>query len=234
VTTRADSTPAGVPYETYEIDEHVTSMNFIGASDPDSGYSVDNLAPPTPSGFAGNYAAGSAQLVWDPSLAADLATYRLYRGSTPLFVPGPSNRIASPTTTHYLDAPGLPYYYKLTALDTHGNESPPSTLLPAGTTAADADALPTEVALSRPRPDPARVASRVRFALPSPGPVRLTVFDAAGRQVRSLANGVFAAGMHDAVWDLLDDGGRPVSPGLYFVRLGAAGRTLIQRLVALR
>ncbi len=42
------------------------------------------------------------------------------------FVPGSSNRIASPTTTHFTDSPGARYFYKLTAIDTHDNESAPT------------------------------------------------------------------------------------------------------------
>jgi len=40
--------------------------------------------------------------------------------------------------------------------------------------------------------------------------------DAAGRQVRTLANRDFTAGEHDLYWEGLDDQGHPVPRGIYF------------------
>jgi hypothetical protein len=54
-------------------------------SQPDSGYSVDNVAPFAPAPFQGVYAAGGANLHWRPNTEADLAGYRLYRGPTASF-----------------------------------------------------------------------------------------------------------------------------------------------------
>jgi hypothetical protein len=90
------------------------------------------------------------------------------------------------------------------------------------------------LALSRPSPNPARNGTTVSFALPDAGSASIVVWDAAGRRVRTLVADERLAGKGAVRWDLLDDGGRAVPSGLYFVRLEFAGHSLVQRLVALR
>jgi hypothetical protein len=69
------------------------------------------------------------------------------------------------------------------------------------------------------RPNPARGALRVNFALPADETVELSLFDVSGRQVRTLARAHFAAGSHEVRWDGRDAAGRPAAPGIYLARL---------------
>ena len=233
ISTRGDSTAAGAARETYEVDVHATALNYIGSSDPDSGYSVDNLAPATPVSFAGAFSGGSTMLHWDRNLEPDLQTYRLYRGIGN-FTPGPANLIATLTGLEYTDNPGAPYAYKLSATDVHGNVSGYAYAIPSGTVDADGAPLPRELALAAPRPSPARATATIRFALPRAEPVRLVIFDIAGRRTRTLAAGPHAAGEFTLTWDLRDDSGHPAAPGLYLVSLEAEGRRIERRLVSLK
>jgi len=75
-------------------------------------------------------------------------------------------------------------------------------------------------------PSPFRSGTWLRYALPHGTHVRLTVFDAEGRRVRVLADGVTPAGEHAAYWSGRDADGRMVPAGVYFYRLeaGASGR----------
>lgn len=77
--------------------------------------------------------------------------------------------------------------------------------------------------LHRPVPNPFNPSLRVRFDLASGGRVRLQVFDAGGRRVRTLVDAVRDAGPGVATWDGRDDGGREVASGLYWLRLEADG-----------
>ncbi len=88
--------------------------------------------------------------------------------------------------------------------------------------------------LSAPWPNPAREDVRLDWSMPGSGDARLEVFDVGGRLVRTLEAGMHAAGPHTARWDGRDEAGRPVSAGLYFVRLEAAGATRSARLVRLQ
>jgi subtilisin family serine protease len=91
----------------------------------------------------------------------------------------------------------------------------------AAPAAADAAAV-------RAWPNPFRASASIDFRLPSAGDVRVALFDAAGRRVRTLVDTALPAGAHHARWDgrLASGGDAPV--GLYFARIQAPGieRTL--------
>ena len=59
---------------------------------------------------------------------------------------------------------------------------------------------------------------------------RVGVYDAQGRFIRTLADGV-TAGSHTLSWDGRDASGRRVGAGIFFVRASAGGVTRVQRLV---
>ncbi|MBI5711146.1 MAG: hypothetical protein HZC42_12735, partial [Candidatus Eisenbacteria bacterium] len=232
--TTSDSLPGSNPKTAFVILARNSSGSMFWLSAADSGYSVDNLAPVAPSPFTGQYAAGSTTLRWSRNTEADLAGYRVYRGQSPSFVPGPGNLVAALRSTGYVDAAGGPAYYKLSAVDTHGNESPYAFLLPGGTVGVDDAALAIQISFARPAPNPARDEVAFRFALPREARVELAIFDAAGRRVRTLVAGVRAGGEHAPRWDLSDEAGRSVGAGLYFARLEAEGQRLVRRLAVTR
>jgi hypothetical protein len=190
---------------------------------------VDNLAPPTPSPFTAEYSAGATALHWGRSPAPDFAEYRIYRGTSPSFVPRIEMVLATPTDTGYVDPAGQPYYYKLSAVDVHGNESPYALAQPEGPVDVE-DAAPGPLRLGRATPNPARVAAEIHFELSRAERARLAVYDLAGREVRVLDDGVLTAGAHTGRWDLRDARGRAVAGGLYFYRLSAEGRELAGRI----
>jgi M6 family metalloprotease-like protein len=89
------------------------------------------------------------------------------------------------------------------------------------------------LALEPARPSPMRGTGRLGFVLPREARARLSILDLQGREVAVLADGVFPAGRHTAVWDGRTESGSAPA-GLYFVRLLAEGRVLSQRLVRLQ
>jgi hypothetical protein len=86
------------------------------------------------------------------------------------------------------------------------------------------------LALSPPRPNPARDVVRLRFELPEPRAARFEVLDVAGRVVHheSLAA---VAGPRELVWDLRTDAGVRARPGLYLVRVRAGAFERATRVV---
>ena len=69
-------------------------------------------------------------------------------------------------------------------------------------------------------PSPALGQARIRLSSAAAQPLRLTVYDAQGRQVRELFSGTHAAGIRVHAWDGRTDAGAPASSGMYFVRVG--------------
>jgi hypothetical protein len=73
-------------------------------------------------------------------------------------------------------------------------------------------------------PNPFNPATTISFELPAAAPVRLAIYDVAGRRVRLLVDGrQHAAGKHSVIWNGRDDTGHPMSSGTYFYRLEAGG-----------
>ncbi len=98
-------------------------------------------------------------------------------------------------------------------------------------------AAPVRTAFAPPSPNPARGPSRVQLAISADdalSPVSVRVMDVAGRTVRTLVEGTLTAGPHAWNWNLEDDHGRSVSPGLYFVRAHTRSLDATHRLIVVR
>lgn len=74
------------------------------------------------------------------------------------------------------------------------------------------------------RPNPSRPGAAVELRIPERGVVEVSVYDVAGRRVRSLFEGMRDAGAHELSWDGRDDSGRAVAAGAYFVELRIDGQ----------
>jgi hypothetical protein len=160
---------------------------------------------------------------WNPSTASDFSTFRLYRGSNASFTPAPDNLIASVADTAYGDVGASGFYYKLSAVDFNGNESPYASLAPGQILAADPP-VAARFALDGARPNPARGGRvAISFELPIGAPARLELVDVSGRKVRDREVGSLGPGVH--VVDLA--AGTRLAPGIYLARLsqGADSRT---------
>jgi hypothetical protein len=83
-------------------------------------------------------------------------------------------------------------------------------------------------------PNPIRSATSVHFRLATAGRATVTVHDAAGRRVATLADGVLAAGRHLASWNGRTDGGGAAAVGVYFVRLETQGLSRSRKAVLMR
>ena len=73
----------------------------------------------------------------------------------------------------------------------------------------------------------------LQYSLPKDALVSAKVFDVAGRVVRNLGDGPAEAGVHMLSWDLQNDSGQRVSPGLFFVRLSVDGQIQMRQVTVL-
>ena len=226
--TDADSSTSGIPWEVFMIQADLASQAPFYSSGQDSGYSVDNIPPAMPNPFTATYAGGTAYLHWGPNFEPDLAGYDLYRGTSVGFVPGPGNRVVAQPDTGYTDVAGAPYFYKLSAVDIHGNQSLYAFVQPTGT--ADVPAERASFALPPVQPNPAPGDRLIaRFSLPDDAPARLELFDVDGRLAAFKSVGSLGAGPHGVNLSA----GRKLAPGLYLVRLTQHGLTRSTRVTVL-
>ncbi|HEX8298039.1 MAG TPA: T9SS type A sorting domain-containing protein, partial [Rubricoccaceae bacterium] len=84
------------------------------------------------------------------------------------------------------------------------------------------------LALDLPAPNPSRGSVRVRFALPSASATTVAVYDALGRRVAVLADGLLGAGDHEAQWEA------DAAAGTYVVQLATPGGTLARAVTIVR
>ncbi len=93
----------------------------------------------------------------------------------------------------------------------------------------------TAVRLQQNYPNPFNPETMVRFELPSSSTVYIRIFDAGGKLIRTLINGVeYSAGSWEEEWDGRNKAGDLVQSGIYFCVLDAAGKTDSRKMVVLR
>lgn len=120
--TLRDSSEFDNPYTAYFVQAITANPFTFYNSSPDSGYSVDNLSPLAPSVLAVIYGPTANKLHWRGREVRDLRGYELHRGTNADFLPAAENRVATTSDTSYVDIPGS-HFYKLAAVDFHGNRS---------------------------------------------------------------------------------------------------------------
>lgn len=93
--------------------------------------------------------------------------------------------------------------------------------------------LPVALARLAVGPNPGHESATIRYTLPRPTDIRLTIHDLQGRAVMVLANGRREAGTYETVWRGDTRAGRAL-PGVYFVRLQTPAEVFAKRLVLTR
>jgi hypothetical protein len=235
VPTLADSA-ATVTWSVFYVSAHTTTPSVYYNSPPDSGYSVDNIAPGVPTGLKIVFGTGNGnQLRWDPCEESDFQYFRVYRSTDPGFEPGPGNLVDATAGTEWTDPEydvgGV--YYKITALDHAGNESAPAS--PESTTGSDENPTPRVFALHQNAPNPFNPETVIRYDVPAPGgTVNLSVYDVSGRLVRTLVDAVQTAGRHSVRWNGKNGQGLSVASGVYFCLMTAPGFAEQRKLVIVR
>jgi hypothetical protein len=81
----------------------------------------------------------------------------------------------------------------------------------------------TEVILDIGYPGTFVSGTQITFGLPQPAYVTLSIFDVAGRRIKTLVNEAMPDGIHTVVWNGKDDAGTSVASGVYFVKMSAPG-----------
>jgi hypothetical protein len=88
-------------------------------------------------------------------------------------------------------------------------------------------------ALEPGRPNPFRGQTTISFSLAERAPVRVSVYDLAGRLVSRLVDGVLDADRYEIQWNGRDAGGRALGAGMYFIRYEGGPATISRKVVLL-
>jgi PKD repeat protein len=88
---------------------------------------------------------------------------------------------------------------------------------------------PETLSLGQNYPNPFNPVTRIEFGMPSPGHVRLDVYNVKGERVANLANGTYGSGFHTVEWNAAG-----MSSGIYFYRLVTPIEILTRKMILLR
>jgi hypothetical protein len=103
VPTLVDANSSSLDYSAFFVSAVTADPLTYFDSAVENGYSVDNFSPPAPNPFLAVYSDGGTHLHWGVSPAADFATFRLYRGTSADFVPGPGTLVVATADTGHVD-----------------------------------------------------------------------------------------------------------------------------------
>jgi hypothetical protein len=234
-----DSTSIGTGWQYFMVSA-VTHDPYIFYDSPvDSGYSVDNLAPCVPLGIKAerSYDPDGLSLTWTANEEQDFGCYHVYRGLEEDFMPELANLVAAPSEEEYFDDEWTcytEYWYKVTAVDIHGNESGYVGIGPGSVYGNDPESVPSATFLDQNFPNPFNPNTTILFGLNRNCHVSLRIFDAAGRHLSTLIDGSRPAGRHTVVWNGCDDAESRMASGVYFYRLETGMESLTRKMVLIR
>ncbi len=171
---------------------------------------------------------------WQTTDARDVAGYRIFRSRDggALEALGPDVARNSERRYDFRDGAPAPghYFYRVGEVTSTG-----AVVLHGGVEVEVAAVAPGRSYLSGGTPNPFNPVTTLRYGLAAPGPVRLLVYDARGRQVRTLVQKPYSpAGTYSATWDGVDDGGRSMPSGIYLVRLQTLEQMFTRRVTLLK
>jgi hypothetical protein len=86
--------------------------------------------------------------------------------------------------------------------------------------------LPTAYVLDQNYPNPFNAVTMLRYEIPEPSRILLTVYSMLGQEVKTLVDGIAQPGTYTVRWDGTNTAGRPVASGVYLARLMAGQRVV--------
>ena len=203
----------------------VLTASSIQSWNPNANNAVNVIAP-----MAGGdvYLAGPFTAI-GTATRHNLAAARVSNGTATAFAPEPNSGVNAIVTAGssvwvggaFTTIGGLPQRHLAMLIA-------PNLVAVPGATAVPVRDLALEIT-----PNPAHGDVRFAYALPSSARVKIGVYDVLGRRVSPAIDRLEEPGAHSFVWQGADGRGH-AEPGIYFVRIEAAGRQLTRRFAVVR
>jgi hypothetical protein len=208
-----DSVTGNTGYVQFMVSTQTRMPSIFWDAAPDSGYSVDNLAPAKVKGLCGQAAKG-LMLAWRNNTESDLRDYAVFRN-------GGFVDVAPETTYTYTGTINMNDRFFVAAYDIHGNKGPESDpwVYTGVAGAASSVAAPTRDVLNGACPNPFRQTTSFHYQLAKPSRILLRVFNVNGQLVKTVAEGQKQPGYYTVNWDGRDMQGELVADGMYLYTL---------------
>jgi len=238
VHTLADSNDTGLNWSYLKISAHPHNPFTYSESEVDSGYSVDNKRPATPSNLGVRAIGGALEVYWRGIEDEDFDYYAIYKSRESGFDPSSEEYFGVTTDTLFTDSEvggDTIYYYVLSAFDFNGNESEYSPEINASLVGTEDEIiLPDEYLLGQNFPNPFNPQTTISFALPTAGNISLIIYDLNGREIMRWDEDISQGGYYQKVWNGENLSGEQVSSGVYLYRFRAGDFVQTKKMVLLR
>lgn len=94
--------------------------------------------------------------------------------------------------------------------------------------------LPYSYVLSQNYPNPFNNSTVIRFSLPRPSDVDITIYNIRGQEITTLYSGQAGSGNHQVTWSGEDSHGDPVASGIYLYRMTTGNSMLSKKMLLLK
>ncbi len=197
---------------------------------------ADTVTPATPVNLTATPGNGNALLKWSKNSEFDMYQYGCYRNTT-----------NSPTTATYIGTAyhpdttftangltnGVTYYFWVKAIDRYCVSRISGFSLVASCTAVNISSIGNEIPdnyyLSQNYPNPFNPSTTIKFGLKKQTNFSLNVYDALGRQVRTIVKSNQPAGNYEFILN-----GQDLASGIYFYKLEAGDFTSLKKMVFIK
>jgi len=234
VTTLYDSTKSkGMHWTVFQVTAHGNIVGTYSSSLPDSGYSLDNLAPHTPDSLRITITNSLIAIKWSKAKEKDFQYYAIYRDTVATINPDKESAIAYSKENSYKDKniiEGKRYYYRIVAVDFSGNRSKPSKVIGGLVTGVkEKEIMPKKYRLTQNYPNPFNPTTTIKYEIPKAGNVRIVVYNALGEKVRELVNGYKQPGVYTVEFNANN-----LPSGIYIYRMQADKFQAVKKLILLK
>ncbi len=230
-----DSSKAnGTYYTTYFVRAHTADPLTHYETSPDSGYSVDNLAPAAPTNVTAAFKNNFVELDWKAATEPDFKFYTVYRSQVPNINIDAVSPYKYVSTNKFIDSSALggnTYYYRLTANDFSGNRSKSSSEVSVTITdvLSNDSETPKNFALEQSYPNPFNPSSIISYAVPKASYVTIEIFNALGEKVETLVSADKKAGIYQVQFNANN-----LPSGIYFYRMIAGNFIETKKMMLLK
>lgn len=187
----------------------------------------------------------NVQLQWITQSETNVSGFRIYRGNSVqmdqasllnVFIPATNTSVAQ--LYQYTDleiAQEGVYYYWLENVDLDGSSGihgPVSVSFSYPEAASPS--IPVVSGINSVYPNPFNPSTTIRYGLSQDQNVSLSVYNTRGQLIRTLFSGTLKKGTYNHVWDGRDNQHRPVSSGMYLLRLNAGQESFSGKLMLMK
>jgi hypothetical protein len=187
-------------------------------------YKYKDLPPKAPKNFQASYDSGVVTISWDKNSAVDFAYYNIYRSTINNFEPDSTNYYSKVDTAFFRDTITITngkLYYRITAIDSFGNESVSGEQITVTITGIDEGEVEIvgEYKLYQNFPNPFNPTTIIPFKLKEIAYVKVMVYDIKGELLKVLVNETREAGNYEAEFN-----GSGFASGIYLYRIEVIGQ----------